>query len=450
MAKNILIAGAGDVGIHLAKLLSGEDMTITLMDKDGSRMSNLSTNYDILTEVGSPISLTDLKNAGASDSDLFVAVTPYDSVNLSACIMAHKLGAKKTLARIDNYEYLLAEQKEFFRSIGIDHLIYPEVLAAQEITDSLKTNWLLNRVTLCDGALELLTVKVRENASIINKPFKDGAFNHGKYRVVAIKRESQTIIPGGEDQIEAGDLVYFITTPNEVERVRIDAGKESRQIKDITFMGATKISQKTIQNIQEISHLDVNIKVMDADIMNKPELINKLNNALLLNIDMRNTDAIREEGIDRTDAFIAVSESSEANILACLSAQRNGVMKTIAEVENNDYIPLAESLDIAAVINKKFIAASYIYQLTLNASVLNVRNLTSADAQLVEFNVNEGSRITHCAIKDLRLPANVNIGGLVRNGVGMTVNGMTQIMPDDHVIVFCMSSAIRQLEKFFK
>ena len=450
MAMNILIAGAGDVGIHLAKLLSREDMTITLMDKDGSRMANLSTNYDILTQIGSPISLNDLKNAGVKNCDLFVGVTPFDSVNLTACIMAHNLGAKRTLARIDNYEYLLPEQRTFFKNLGLDHLIYPEVLAAQEITDSLKTNWLLNQVTLCEGALELLTVKVRENASIINKPFKEGSFNHGKYRVVAIKRGSHTIIPGGDDQIEAGDLVYFITTPAEVERVRKDAGKVNKPIKEITFMGASKIAQKTIQNIQESSQYTPSIKVMDAEIMQKTEFINKLNNALLLNIDMRNTDAIHEEGIDHTDALIAVSESSEANILACLSAQRNGVLKTIAEVENNDYIPLAESLDIAAVINKKFIAASYIYQLTLNASVLNVRNLTSADAQLVEFNVKEGSRITQRAIKDLFLPENVNIGGLVRNGIGMTVNGMTQIMPDDHVIVFCMSSAIRTLEKFFK
>lgn len=445
---NIIIAGAGDVGIHLAKLLSREDMTITLMDKDSSRMTNLAYNYDILTQVGSPMSISDLKAAGAESADLFVAVTPFDSVNITACVMAHNMGAKKTLARIDNYEFLLPQNKAFFKSIGIDHLIYPEVLAAQEITDSIRTNWLMNQVSLGEGALELLTVKIRDNAKIINIPFKQGTFNHGKYRVVAIKRNSSTIIPGGEDQILAGDLVYFITTPDQVERVRIDSGKESRQIKSVTFMGASKITQKAVQNIQD---WDLNVKVMDADINTKTEFINKINGkALLLNIDMRNTDAIHEEGIDHSDAFIALSDSSEANILACLSAQRNGVRKTIAEVENNDYIPLAESLDIATVINKKFIAASYIYQLTLNASVLNIRNLTSADAQIVEFNVPEGARITRHQIKDLRLPDNVNIGGLVRNGIGMTVNGLTQIMPDDHVIVFCRSSAIRELENFFK
>ncbi len=444
----IIIAGAGDVGIHLAKLLSREEMTITLLDRDNGRMANLAMNYDILTQVGSPMSISDLTAAGVGDADLFVAVTPYDSVNITACIMAHNMGTKTTLARIDNYEFLLPKNRAVFKQMGIDHLIYPEVLAAQEIIDSIRTNWLTNQMSLGEGALELLTVKIRDNASIINIPFKQGTFNHGKYRVVAIKRRSHTIIPGGDDMIQSGDLVYFITTPDQIERVRVDAGEVNHPIKEVTFMGASKITQKAVQDLQD---RELSIKVLDADMSHKTDFINKLSGrALLLNIDMRNTDAIREEGISNSDAFIALSESSEANILACLSAQRNGVAKTIAEVENNDYIALAESLDIATVINKKFIAASYIYQLTLNASVLNIRNLTSADAQIVEFNVPEGAKITRHLIKDLRLPVNVNIGGLVRNGIGMTVNGMTQIMPDDHVIVFCMSSAIRELGKFFK
>ena len=445
----ILIVGAGDVGIHLSKLLSRENIDIILMDESSDRLGSLSNNYDIMTQVGSPLSIRDLNYVGVNGVDLFIAVTPHESINVSSCILAHNLGAKKTLARVDNYEYILPENKAFFSRIGIDHIIYPEVLAAKEISEALRNSWIRNRLSLCDGALELLVVKVRSNADMVGKKFSTGYFNHGRYRIVAIKRHSHTIIPGGNDEIMPGDLICVVMTHGNMELLRQQAGKMSYEITDVTVMGATKVAQKTIQNIQSSK---LSIKLMDPDEMRIENIAGKLEekNLLLLKIDMKNTDAIRDEGIDKTDAFIAVSESSEANILACLSAKRNGVHKTIAEVENNDYIQLAESLDIGAVVNKKVIAASYIYQLTLNASVLNVRNLTSCDAEVVEFAVPEGARITKGLIRELKLPSDVNIGGFVRNGVGQTVNGNTRIMPGDKVIVFCVASAIRKVEKFFK
>ncbi|MBR1631420.1 MAG: Trk system potassium transporter TrkA [Paludibacteraceae bacterium] len=445
----ILIVGAGDVGVHLSKLLARENINTTLMDEDANRLGNLSNNYDIMTQIGSPLSIHDLRNAGADEADLFIAVTPYESDNITSCILAHNLGARRTLARVDNYEYILPENKPFFQKVGIDHIIYPEVLAAKEISESLRNSWIRNRLSLCDGALELVVVKVRSNAEMVGKKFCTGYFNHGHYRVVAIKRHSHTIIPGGNDEIMPGDLICVVMTEGNMELLRQQAGKVSYEIHEVTVMGATKIAQKTIQNIQ---HGKLSIKLMDPDVERIERVAGKLDekNLLLLKIDMRNTDAVRDEGIDRTDAFIAVSDSSEANILACLAAKRNGVRKTIAEVENNDYIRLAESLDIGAVVNKKMIAASYIYQLTLDASVLNVRNLTSCDAEVVEFAVPEGAKITKGLIRDLKLPVDVNIGGLVRDGVGQTVNGNTQICAGDKVIVFCPADAIRKLEKFFR
>lgn len=445
----ILIAGAGNVGVHVAKLLSHENIDITLMDEDPEKLESLAYTYDIFTMSGSAVSMHDLKEAGVENVNLFIAVTPNDSVNLTACIMAHALGAKKTLARVDNYEYILPENKQFFQKIGIDHIIYPEVLAAKEISEALHTSWIRNHLQFCDGALDLLAIKVRANAEIINRKFSTGYFNHGRYRVVAIKRHAHTIIPGGNDEIKAGDLVYCITTSEHMDFLRQQAGKVNYDIKELTMMGASKIAQKTIQNLQRSNKL--HIKLMDSDEERIMQIADKLDdkNVLFLDMDIRNTDAVHEEGIDHTDAFVAVSDNSEANILACLLAKRNGVHKTIAEVENNDYIPLAESLDIGAIINKKMIAASYIYQLTLDANVLNVRNLTSANAEVVEFVAVQDCKITRSKIRDIHFPPDVNIGGLVRDGVGYTVNGNTQIIPNDHVIVFCVASAIRKIEKYF-
>lgn len=442
----IIIAGAGEVGTHLAKLLTRENMEISLMDEDADRLGNLEANYDMQTKVGSPTSLHDLKDIGVKDVDLFIAVTPHESVNMTACLIANSLGAQKTLARIDNYEYLLPQNKAFFEKLGLNHLIYPEVLAAKEICEALQTNWMRYHLVLGDGTLHLCVVRVRENAVIINKKFMDGSFNHGRYRVVAIKRDQDTIIPRGSDEILAGDLVYFVCTKDNLDFVREQAGKERRDIRNVLFVGGSRIAQKAAQSLPD----NLNIKILEANRDTCYQLSNKLGNALIINADGSNMEVLKDEGIRDVDAFVAVTDSSETNLFACLAAKRLGVRKTIAEVENIDYIPMAEGLDIGTVLNKKAIAAGYIYQMLLDAAVLNVRNLTNADAQIIELRATEGSKITKHKIKHLDLPRDINIGAIVRDGVAVLVNGDTQVMTDDQVVVFCKSAAIRHIEKFFK
>ncbi len=441
----IIIAGAGEVGTHLAKLLSRENMDISLIDPSAERLGDLSANYDMLTRVASPTSLHDLRDVGVKDVDLFIAVTPHESVNMTACLIANQLGARKTLARIDNYEYLLPENRRFFESMGLNHLIYPEVLAAKEITDAIHVNWMRYHLSLCNDTLELCVVKVRSNASIIGQKFSSGAFNHGKFRIVAMKRGNETIIPRGDDEVMADDLVFFVCSRDNIDFVRQQAGKDAHSMNNIIFLGGTRIAQKAAQVLGN----DKNIKIIEPDRDRCYALSEKVSNALIINANGSDMDVLKEEGIQDADAFIAVTDSSEANIFACMAAQKFGVRRTIAEVENIDFIPMAEGLDIGAIINKKLITSSYIYQMMLNASVLNVRNLTSADAQIVEFEAKPNSRITRHKIKDVDLPENVNIGGLERDGIGILVNGDTQILPHDNVAVFCRANEIRKLDKYF-
>lgn len=442
----IIIAGAGEVGTHLAKLLSRENMDITLLDENQERLGTLETTYDIMERLGNATSLFDLKESGVKDADLFVAVTPEETTNLTACILANRLGAKRTLARIDNYEYLLPENHPIFEELGLTHLIYPEVLAANEICEALKTNWLRYHISLCDGALELCVMKVYEGAPVIGHAFASGYFGHGRFRVVAIKRENRTLIPNGQDAIEPGDLAYVVCIRQEMEFMREAFGKTEREIKNVFFIGGSRIAQKTVQQLPS----SINVKIFEPNKDICYRLSEKLEHALIINGDASDLDMLREEGIQDADAVVAVADKSEANIFACLTAKRFGIRKTIAEVENIDYIPMAEGLDIGTVLNKKTITASYIYQLLLDASVLNVRNLTNADAQVVEFMAMPGSRITRGKIRNMRFPKDVNIGGIVRAGEGILVNGDTEIMENDKVVVFCKSDVIRQLDKFFK
>lgn len=442
----IVIAGAGEVGTHLAKLLSREDMEISLLDEQPERLGDLSANYDLLTKVGNPTSIHDLRDIGVKDCDLFISVTPHETENMTACLIANQLGAKRTLARIDNYEYLLPENRKFFEGMGLNHLIYPEVLAANEIEESLRTNWMRYHLHLSQGALELCVVKVREGAKVIGQTFASGVYNHGRYRIVAIKRDQETLIPRGNDTVEAGDMVYCVCTKEDMEFLREELGKSRREIKNVIFFGGGRIARKAATELNG----EMNIKIIERDRDLCRLLSEKVPEVLIINADGSDMDVLKEEGILDADAFVAVTENSEANIFACLAAKRFGVHKTIAEIENLDYIPMAEGLDIGTVLNKKTIAASYIYQMLLDASVRGVHNLTSADAEIVEFYAKEGSPITRRKVRELDLPEEANIGGIVRAGEGILVNGDTQIVAGDLVVVFCKSHVIRNLERFFK
>ena len=442
----IAIAGAGEVGTHLAKLLSRENMDICLLDGNAEHLGDLEANYELMTRVGSPTSIHDIQSLGIKDVDLFIAVTPSESKNIVSCLIANQLGAKRTLARVDNYEYLLLDNRHLFDNMGLNHIIYPEVLAANEIEESLRTNWMRYHISLCQGALELCVVKVRDGAEIIGQRFDSGFYSHGRYRIVLIKRDNRTLFPTGEDAVQDGDMVYAICTKEEMEFLRTQFGKPTRDIRRVMFYGGTRMTQKAVQSIPG----DIEVKILEADREKCLQLSEKVSNALIIHADGSSMDDLIDEGIQDMDAFVAVTDSSEANIFACLTAKRFGVIKTIADVENIDYIQMAERLDIGTVLNKKTITASYIYQMLLNASVLNVRNLTSADAEIVELVATEGSRITRSKIRDISLPGEVIIGGLVRAGEGLLVNGDTKIIPDDQVIVLCKSHNIQELERFFK
>ena len=297
-----------------------------------------------------------------------------------------------------------------------------------------------------NGEMILLSVKVRANAPILNKKFISGYFGHNRYRVVAIKRGHETILPNGQDEILAGDIVFFMTNEDNLDFVREQAGKEDYKIKDIMILGGTKIAQKIVQTMPN----HYNVKIIEPDREACIAISDKLPNTLIINSDGRDVGVLEDEDIASVDAFVAVTPNSEANLLTCMVAKRYGVKKTIAEVENIDYFNLAESMDISTIINKKTIAASYIHQITLNLDVLDVRTLPSIDAEVVELIAKEGSKVTKNIVKNLRLPDNVNIGGIIRKGNGSVVDGNTQIIPNDHVIVFCKGNTTKKLEALFK
>lgn len=443
----IIIAGAGAVGTHLAKLLSREKQDIILIDDSEERLSSLNTNFDLMTVVASPTSIKGLTEVRAGEADLFIAVTPDESRNMTACMLANNLGAQKTVARIDNYEYLLPKHKEFFQKLGVDSLIYPEMLAAKEIVSSIRMSWVRQWWEFCGGALILIGAKMRQEAEILNIPLHQLGGPELPYHVVAIKRGNETLIPRGDDSIQLNDIVYFTTTRKYVPYIRKITGKENyADVRNVMIMGGSRIAVRTAQYVPDY----MQVKIIDNNLERCNRLTELLDDkTMIINGDGRDMDLLIEEGLKNTEAFVALTGNSETNILACLAAKRMGVSKTVAEVENIDYIGMAESVDIGTVINKKMIAASHIYQMMLDADVSNVKCLTFANADVAEFTVKEGSRITKHPVKDLGLPKGTTIGGLIRQGEGVVVMGNTQIQAGDHVVVFCLSMMIKKIEKYF-
>lgn len=441
----IVIVGAGQVGLHLAKMLSDDDHDIILMDNDMERLNNIPNQIDLLTVCGYAQSFSDLKKASAGKADLFVAVTPSEERNILSCTIAKDMGAKKTLARINNGEYLKDQFKEKLQRIGVDELIYPESLAGKEVASSLKQVGTRQFLEFAGGKLLLMGIKIYSNAPVLNKTFEELSAIDPKLSAVAINRKGHTIIPRGKDQVLEGDIIFFTTIRSNMNRLFGLTGKAIFPVKNIMIIGGSRIGQKAVERLGD-GH---NIKIIESDPKRCEEVADRLGNVLVICGDGRDLNLLREEHMENMDAFIAVTGSSETNILACHMAKKMGIKRTVAEVENNEFLATAESMDIGSLINKKLIAASYIYKYTLGANVSQAKCLTAVDAEVFELIVSSKSKIIGKPVKDLDLPKEVMLGGLIRRDNAYIVKGDTCFYEGDKVVVFALRSGLKKLKKFF-
>ena len=444
----IIIYGAYAIGTHLAKLLSRNNHDTILIDDDDERLANITSDYDLMTVLASNRKIKTLKDAGVHNADLFIAVTPDENFNMNICMMAKALGVKRTVSKVDSYEYNEPRFKEFFEKLGISSIIYPEHLAARDIANGLKMSWVRQRWDVHDGALVMLGIKLRESCEILNEPLKELCKPESPYHIVAVKRGDDTIIPRGDDVLKMYDLAYFMTTRNYIPYIRKIVGKENYvDVKNVIIMGGGATAVRSTYLMPEY----MNVKILEQD-EERCEKINEIienERVMVIHGDGRDMSLLMEEGIKNTQAFVALTGNAETNILACLTAKRMGVRKTVAMVENLDYVSMAESLDIGTIINKKALAASYIYQMMLDADVNNIRFLMTANADVAEFTAQQGSRVTRKKVFELGLPSGATIGGLVRHGEGILVSGGTQIEAGDIVVVFCHGINMDKVEKFF-
>ncbi|MFN4761493.1 Trk system potassium transporter TrkA [Gillisia sp. Q332] len=446
----IIIAGAGEVGFHLAKLLSYESQDITLIDNNRDNLVYADTHLDIRTIKGDATSISVLKEANVKYVDLLIGVTSSESTNITVCVLAKQLGAKRTIARISNTEFLENKEELGFVKFGIDELISPEALAAGEIALLLNQSAFSDSYEFENGALIMIGLDLSRTAMFVGKTVKEAAaiFPKLNFVPIAIQRfgTQYTLIPRGDTQFKEGDQVYFITTRDGVDVLYKLTGKVKHSIKNIMILGGSKIGKKTAR---DLSKKNFNVKLIESDREKAFDLADELPQVLVIHSDGRNVELLEEENIHDMDAFIAVTGNSETNIMSCLVAKSKSVKKTIALVENMDYFQLSHSIGIDTLINKKLLAANNIFRYIRKGEVVAMTKLNNMNAELLEFIVKASSQVCNKKIKDLDFPRSAIIGGIIRNGEGLIALGDFYIKAGDRIVVCCLPRSINKVEKLF-
>ena len=450
----IVIAGAGEVGSHLAKMLNNEANEITVIDTRKERLDALTAITDVITVEGNPSAIQVLKEAGADHADLFIAVNPSESqdVNIVSAMLAKKLGSKKVTARINNEEYLSYENKYIFTEMGIDLMFYPEKIATAEISDLLRRTATTESLEFARGKLQVAVFKLEEDSQLLGMnmaEFSATAANEGlAFRVVAISRKEQTIVPTFDTKFKYHDLVFIISTRDGMNMLMRYIGKQDIEVKNLLILGGSPIGEMLATQLSK--QMD-SIKLIEMNKEKCLDLSEKLpSNVIVVNGDGRNSDLLMEESIRDYEAFVAVTNNSETNILACVAAKNLGVERTIAEVENLEYIKLAERMGVDAVVNKKLITAGRIFKFTLSNKVRFVKYMSGTNAEVLEYIVAPDTAITKKTLKDMNFPKGAIIGGIIRGNESFIAVGDTQIQAYDRVAVFSLPEVVKEVDKFFK
>ena len=446
----IIIAGGGEVGFHLAKLLSFESLDITLIDSEKERLNYAESHLDIKAIKGDALSLSVMQEAQVGSSDPFIAVTSEEATNIPICALAKQLGSKRTIARISNFEFIKAKESISFKEIGVDELISPEELAANEIQQLLDQSAFSNSYEFEEGALTLIGTKLDEHVPFVGKTVKDAAsiFSDVHFMPIAIQRKGTqtTMIPRGDTCFMAGDSIFFITLKEGVEELYKLTGKKKTSIKNIMILGGGKIGYNTAR---ELCDKKFKVTVLEKNKKKAFEIADLLPNALVIHGDGRNSDLLDEEELSSMDAFIAVTENSETNIMSCLMAKTKQVKKTIALVENMDYFQLSHSIGIDTLINKKLLTANTIFRYIRKGDVVDMTTLNNLNAEILEFVVNANSKVANYSIKDIDFPRTAIIGGVIKNGIGIIALGDYVIEPGDRIVVCCLPRSIKRIEQLF-
>lgn len=442
----IIIAGDGETGTHLAEMLSVENQDIVLLGRDRGHLAELDAAGNFMTFEGKPTSTADLARCGAGSADLFVAVTPDENANIVACGLAKALGARKCAARVDSAEFADGTAGETLRGFGIDLAVCPEKLAAAEISRFISHSWASQWFPLRRGELMVAGVRVTADGELCGRRLRDIPNNPRLFHVAAIRRAGEIIIPGGKDLLQPGDTAYFTILPGDTGILPRLCGQRETPARRVMISGAGRVTENLLELIAG-SHLG--ITVIDPDPGRCQAVASRFPKVVAVNAAASDVLTLKEEGIEKCDIFLALTGSSETNIVSCMVAREHGAARTVARIEELEYIPEAESLSIDKIINKKLLNAGSILNAILESDNATSQCLSLENSEIAGITAREGSRIVSRPVAELSLPKGITVGGLVRGGRGHLVEGRTRIEPGDHVVVFCVAGSLSKIQRYF-
>lgn len=444
----IVIAGAGDVGFHLAELLVYENQDIVLIDTNQEVLDYAATHLDVMTLRGDSASIDILKQAEVERAKIVLAVTTSEKTNLVTAILAKKMGARQTIARVNNQEYLEPGQREVFRELGVDSLISPQELAAEEIFRLVSQCSFTDIFEFENGKINLVGITLDDYSPIVNKRIADIDWQYQKLepKAMAILRGHRTLIPHGDTILRRNDHIYFTTKKENIDQLVNVVGKKKVKVHNIMILGGTGLGYASAKRLEK----EYSVTLIEPSKNRCKELAARLNNTLIIHGEPGNIDLLEEEGLNNMDAFIALTPNSETNIIASLTAKNHGVYKTIAQVENKEYIHISQNIGVDTLINKKLIAANNIFRFVRKGKIEAITSLHGVDAEVIEFVVQKNNRLTKKPLSDLHFPETALIGGVIRGEESLIPNGDFQMQVDDKVIVFALPEAIGRLEELFR
>ena len=444
----IVIAGAGDIGFHLAKLLSSENQDITLIDINQEVLDSATGSLNVQTHRGDSASVEVLEHVEVKNTDMFLAVTTSEKNNLVSCILAKKMGAKTTIARVEDQSYLSKTQRITFSELGIDRLISPNRLASLEIERLLDQAQVTDIFEFEEGAISLAGVTLDDDSYYINRSLGELQADQQEiiFNYICILRGAKTIIPRRETVLKKSDHIYFLTKSDQLNQLIQVLGKELKKIRNVMVIGGTKLSFRTAKNLEK----KYNITLVVPGKNKCKELAESLENTLIVQADPSNIPVLKEEGLGEFDAFIALTPNSETNIITSLMAEELGVYKTIALVDNLDYTHISQNIGVDTIINKKIIAANNIFRFVRKGKIEAITSIHGIDAEIIEYRVHRNSRLTKKNLKNLHFPKNSLIGAVIRDNEPIIPNGEFVLKKEDKAIVFAMPDAIIKVEALFR
>ena len=444
----IVIAGAGDVGFHLAELLAFENQDIILIDENQEVLDYAATHLDVMTLRGDSASIEVLKQADVNSAGLFLAVTTSEKNNLMTSILAKQMGAKQTVARVKNREYLDEEQLALFKKLGVDNLISPRSLAAKELTRLVSQCSFTDIFEFEDGKINLVGLTLDDYSPLVSRSLNEIQSESLQNTIlpIAILRGHRTIIPRGDTVLHRNDHIYFISKASCIQDVEDFVGRKHVDVKNVMIVGGSGLAYEAALSLQK----DYNVKLIEKKKDRCKLLAEHLDNTLIIHGNASNIDLLESEGSSRMDVFIALTGNNETNIIACLTAKNRGVYKTIAQVENKEYTHISQNIGVDTLINKKLIAANNIFRFVRKGHVEAITGLSGVDAEVIEYSIDKENQLTKKALKDLHFPDTAIIGGVIRGEKSLIPDGDFQLQKGDKVIIFALPESITRLEKLFR